>query len=417
MSARGWSWVGCLLAASPAAWAADDAAAIRIARIRAHMADNLQRLPNYTCTQTIERSVRPARSRRFQLLDTLRLEVALVDGRELFAWPGSGKFDDRELGEIIGSGASGNGNFGLHARSIFLGREAQFQFAGEVDLEDRRVYQYVYRVPMLRSGFKLKSGAAEGIAGYHGRFEAETDTLDVVSLDVLADTEIPPHVPIREASTKMRYRRMTIGSGDFLLPESSELAITSLTGDESRNVVALSGCKQYGTESVISFADPPPEETTPATPTPPPSAAGASSKSIGELPVGLDFEASLETALSFPGAAVGDLVEGRLTSDAKKKGAVMIPKGTLVRGRLLAFGYLANARVPTLSVTIRLNEIDLPGGRAEVRGVAERIVAVGAAGSRLGVDNGVIYIVSNSRRELARGSRIWWRLEQKTETR
>ncbi len=414
MSVRVWSWVVCLLVACPAAWPADDAASIRIARIRAHMADNLQRLPNYTCTQTIERSTRPARSRRFRLLDTLRLEVALVNGRELFAWPGSGKFDDRELGEIIGSGASGNGNFGLHARSIFLGREAQFQFAGEVDLEDRRVYQYVYRVPRLRSGFKLKSGEAEGIAGYHGRFEAETDTLDVVSLDVLADDEIPPHVPIRSAFTKMRYRRMTIGSGEFLLPESSELAITNLTGDESRNVVALSGCKQYGTESVISFADPPPEETTPATPAPP---AAGTEKSIGELPVGLDFEASLDTPLAFPGAAVGDLVEGRLTSDAKKKGAVMIPKGTLVRGRLLAFGFLGNARVPTLSVTIRLNEIDLPGGRAEVRGVAQRILALGAAGARLGVDNGVIYIVSNSRRELVRGSRIWWRLEQKTETR
>ena len=112
--------MGCLLAICPAALTADDAASIRIARIRAHMADNLQRLPNYTCTQTIERSTRPARSRRFQLVDTLRLEVALVNGRGLFAWPGSGKFDDRELGEIIGSGASGNGNFGLHARSIFL---------------------------------------------------------------------------------------------------------------------------------------------------------------------------------------------------------------------------------------------------------------------------------------------------------
>ena len=415
MSARGLTWAGCLLAIYPTAARADDAANIRIARIRAHMADNLQRLPNYTCTQTIERSMRPARSRRFQLLDTLRLEVALVEGKELFAWPGSGKFDDRELSEIVGSGASGNGNFGLHARSIFLGREAQFQYAGEVDLEDRRVYQYVYRVPMLRSGFKLRSGKAEGIAGYHGRFEAETDTLDVVSLDVLAGDEIPPHVPIRAAFTKMRYRRMTIGSGNFLLPESSELAITGLNGDESRNVVELSGCKQYGTESVISFADPPPEETTPATAPFLPSAGPV--PQVGELPAGLGFEASLDTALSFPGAAIGDLVEGHLISDARKKGAVMIPKGTLVRGRLLAFSYLANARVQTLGITIRLHEIDLPGGRAEVRGVVERLGPAGAAGARLTVDNGVIYLVSNSRRELARGSRIWWRLERKTETR
>jgi hypothetical protein len=34
------------------------------------------------------------------------------------------------------------------------------------------------------------------------------------------------------------------------------------------------------------------------------------------------------------------------------------------------------------------------------------------------VDNsGIIYIVSGNRRELARGSRIWWRLEPKPEKR
>ena len=90
---RGSRWA-YLLAALPLL-AADDAASIRIARIRSQMARNLERLPNYTCTQTIERSIRPARTRRFQLIDTIRLEVALVNGRELFAWPGSGKFDDR----------------------------------------------------------------------------------------------------------------------------------------------------------------------------------------------------------------------------------------------------------------------------------------------------------------------------------
>ena len=54
-----------------------------LARIKAKAAENLQRLPNYTCTQTIERSHRNARARKFELLDTLRLEVALVEGKEL----------------------------------------------------------------------------------------------------------------------------------------------------------------------------------------------------------------------------------------------------------------------------------------------------------------------------------------------
>ena len=58
-----------------------------LARIRNHMADNLAHLPNYTCRETIERVWAPAASRNFTLGDRLRLEVAYVSGRELYAWP------------------------------------------------------------------------------------------------------------------------------------------------------------------------------------------------------------------------------------------------------------------------------------------------------------------------------------------
>ena len=48
-----------------------------LAPIKAKMADNLARLPNYTCLQTIERSHRDARKKRFERQDLVRLEVAL----------------------------------------------------------------------------------------------------------------------------------------------------------------------------------------------------------------------------------------------------------------------------------------------------------------------------------------------------
>lgn len=402
-------WLSLGLAA---AGGTDQAARVRIERIRVQMSENLQRLPNYTCTQTIERSRRRARGRRFELLDTLRLEVALVNGKELFAWPGSGKFDDREISEIIGGGTSGNGNFALHARAVFLGGGTRFRFVGEVELEDRRVYQYEYQVPRAASGYKLRVDKVEGIAGYSGRFEAETDTLDVVALDVTAD-DIPSHVPLKEASAKMRYRRMQIGSGEFLLPEGSELALTDLEGNDARNVVQLTGCKQYGTESVISFAEAlTAEETAAVAP-----AAVAPRGEVGELPAGLIFETALDTPLYFPGAAIGDLVEARVVSDAKRKGAVMIPKGSIARGRLVGFRPVANARTPTLSVAIVLNELELPGGKAEVRGLIERISPVALGGMRVAVDDrGVLFLSAGTSRGLGRGMRFWWRLEARPQT-
>src|SRR4051794_5160033 len=87
-----------------------------LSRIKIKMAETLRTQPNYTCLQRIERSQRRLPKHRYELLDNLRLEVALVEGKELFAWPGSKKFEDTELHQMVTGGAIGNGNFALHAR-------------------------------------------------------------------------------------------------------------------------------------------------------------------------------------------------------------------------------------------------------------------------------------------------------------
>src|SRR5215467_1270517 len=80
---------------------------IQLSRIRARAIENLNRMPNYTCRETIERSVRKPPAKRFQLVDTVRLEVALVKGKELFGWPGAEKFEEGEIGDLVKGGAIG----------------------------------------------------------------------------------------------------------------------------------------------------------------------------------------------------------------------------------------------------------------------------------------------------------------------
>src|SRR6516162_5918097 len=72
-----------------------------LAKIRLHMMETLTRQPNYTCLETVERSRRDASTRKYRLEDTLRIEVALVDGKEMFAWPGSKQFEDRDFRDMI----------------------------------------------------------------------------------------------------------------------------------------------------------------------------------------------------------------------------------------------------------------------------------------------------------------------------
>jgi hypothetical protein len=222
-------------------------------RIKAKAAENLQRLPNYTCTQTVERSGRGGNTKNFDLLDRLRLEVALVDGRELFSWPGAGKFEEKGIGEIVGGGAISNGNFALHAKGIFLMPGATFTYAGEEILNGRRALRYDYRVPQMFSIYRLRRTAGnEAFVGHHGAFWVEADTLDLIRLEVHAD-DIPPSLDLAGVSDAMEYNRLRIRDADFLLPKSSELLMMDVNGFESRNHTEFSACRQYTGESAISF--------------------------------------------------------------------------------------------------------------------------------------------------------------------
>ena len=62
--------------------------------------------------------------------DLLRVEVALVDGKEMFAWPGARKFEQTDLTEMVTAGAIGTGDFALHARAVFQTRAPRFKYAG-----------------------------------------------------------------------------------------------------------------------------------------------------------------------------------------------------------------------------------------------------------------------------------------------
>ena len=136
-----------------------------LSKIRSRMLFNLRHQPNYTCVETIERSSRPKSTARFKVVDTLRLEVALVDGREMFAWPGSRKFDDFDVTKMVTSGAIGNGNFATHARALFETRSATFHYVGVVDFEKRKAIRFDYDVPQMLSGYRIRASDASAIVG------------------------------------------------------------------------------------------------------------------------------------------------------------------------------------------------------------------------------------------------------------
>ncbi|HEV1287398.1 MAG TPA: hypothetical protein VNU44_18905 [Bryobacteraceae bacterium] len=330
-------------------------------KIRTRMLFNLRHQPNYTCVETIERSTRSKSTARFKIVDTLRLEVALVDGREMFAWPGSRKFDDFDVTKMITSGAIGNGNFATHARALFETRSATFHYQGVVDFEKKKAIRFDYDVPQMLSGFRIRASEASAIVAYHGSFYASPETFDMERMNVIAD-DIPAELMLASTEDRIDYAIARIGEGDFLLPSESDLSMVNSNGSENHNHVKFTSCRQFSGESVITFGDAPESK---------PDAAPLPTRAF-DLPDGLEIQLVLTEQIDLQKAAIGDPVSARVDHDVKKNGQMVIPKGATAAGRITRL-----EKHETYSmIGIEFPEIEAPGVLARMKGRLERTMGI-----------------------------------------
>jgi hypothetical protein len=372
-----------------------------LSKIRTRMVFNLQHQPNYTCVETIERASRAKSSARFKVVDTLRMEVALVDGKEMFGWPGSKKFEDSDVTKMVKSGAIGNGNFATHARALFETRAATFHYQGVVDFEGKKAIRFDYKVPQMLSGYRVRTGYASAIVAYHGTFYANPGTFDMEHMEVLAD-EIPPDLMLLSTADKIDYAIARIGEGDFLLPAESDLTMVNLNGSENHNHVKFTACRQFSGESVITFGDAPESK---------PGAAPIPTRQF-DLPEGLDIELLLMQKIDLRKAAIGDPVPVRVEHDVKRGGEVIVPKGATAAGRITRIERYEKYTI----VGVEFPEIEAPGMLARMKGSLEHTVGVLPVShpysmrsrSPLGPGEGV-FPVNDNQFALPKGCIMFWR--------
>jgi hypothetical protein len=292
--------------------------------IRTHMMQTLASQPNYTCLETVDRSRRDKNARQFEPVDTLRMEVGLVNGKEMFGWPGAKQFEDRDIREFIPTGMFGTGDFALHARSVFGTNTPTFEFGGKSSLEGYQSVRYDFKVKRVQSGFRVRVGEVTLTVGYHGSFYADPQSLDVRRLEIVAD-DIPVQLKLTQVSDTMEFKSVSIGSGEFLLPAQSEEIIVDSAGLTTRNRLDFSACRQFAGHSKVSFDAPATAESAATSP-----AEAAPLKLPGNLQLSLRFANEID--LDY--AAIGDEIQAELTQDVKSKGQVILPKGAMVSGRI-----------------------------------------------------------------------------------
>jgi hypothetical protein len=313
-----------------------------LARARDIVLSRVDRLPNYTCVQTINRNyfkassapascdkmigerIKKPPSQQLEATDRLRLDVKVSEGTEVGSWAGANKFDSRSIVDIVETGPIGTGPFGTLMSDIFSNDGASFQYMGKASGNEATLLEYRFQVPLKSSHYLIRAGQSWVPTAYDGQIWIDSSSFEVKRLRVRTG-ELPPETQSCEATSAVDYQIMKVGTGEALIPHVSVLHFLLRDGSENESITTYSNCHEFHGESTIHFEDMP--ET---------AAAGAKAAEARVIPAGVTVILTLETPIDSDTAAAGDIIEAKVSKNVYfgKHKEVAIPADALVRGRL-----------------------------------------------------------------------------------
>jgi len=327
---------------------ADPDGLLRQARTR--IAEDLAKLPKYTCVQSIQRAryelfygTRPkrcgevAKSRgareqaRLLLVwtDRFKLDVTVSEGTEIFSWAGARQFQSEDVQDIIGGGLTGSGDFGPFLMDIFGTPSPEYRYAGLDRSSGDPVAVYQYRIAATASHYQIKTGPRAGdtaILAFEGSFSIDAQTGVLRRLTIIV-----PDPPARSETcrieTEIDYKPVAIAGTPVVLPQSTLLKLWDPDGSRYENRIEYAGCRAFQSESVFR-----PEVEGAAADT---ASASSAPRAATQLPAGLTLHIALRTPIDMQTAAGGDPVEGRLEEEIRGPTGLIASRGATVHGRVV----------------------------------------------------------------------------------
>ncbi len=330
----------------------------------------VNQLPKYLCTETIDRSTfqpkakvmirscddlarlrkKPDWKVHKDMSDRLRLDVAVSREGEMYSWAGEDHFHDRSLADLVRDGATSTGAFASFLTDIFGTNSANFTYDGDIDTAGRAMAAFSFSVPLEKSGYHFGNKLHSVIVGYDGTFLVDPVTFDLARLTVRS-VQLPAEFNTCQDTTAFDYSSVRFNNREFLLPKDVVLRISFVDGSEVENHTVFSSCHEFLGESSLSFGTPTEQEM----------AQKKASKALG-LPPGLEFSLALTHTIDTATAAAGDPVKAELTSPIKeKRHGVLIPKGTLVTGRIIRIKRFYGSATDSLTLMIKLETVVING--------------------------------------------------------
>jgi hypothetical protein len=327
-----------------------------LVKVKAKIVQNLKQLANFTCTESIERSLRGPSDQTLKPLDTVSVEVAYVSGKELFGPPRGGRVDQQDIQKLVG-GTVSRGTFATLVSSTVFGAATTFHYEGQTEIKGQPAVLFSFHAGMLGSNYQLTTPSGHARVGYGGKFWADPITFDLLRFELVAD-EIPPVLELSSESQAIDYSRVQIGESAFLLPQVSELKMSDQRGYATRNLTTYQDCRQFSAESTLANFGADALE-------PPPS----------NLPDDFKVEVGWETTLNPATSAVGDRVTAKLLDEIKLNDVVKVPRGAQLNGHVESITRAGGG----YAVKLVFTSFDFKGGHVELGQRVSEVTPIGNA--------------------------------------
>ncbi len=231
-----------------------DAAAL-IEKARAEALRYSETLPDFLCTQTVDRYADPRGDNRWQKLDVLTVKLSFSGHHEDYKLTAiDGKPTD--LDYMSAGGPTSKGEFGSLLMQVFDPQtQAAFHWKGWSSVRRQRTAVFTYRVDQKHSQYLVSYGAVESsvdgvVAGFHGEVAVEPESGRVLRITQRA--ELPPRFPITEANATVEYGYAAVGEQRYLLPAHADTVIQA-GKYRTENRTDFTSYRKFQAETTITF--------------------------------------------------------------------------------------------------------------------------------------------------------------------
>ncbi|HKD05796.1 MAG TPA: hypothetical protein VKB79_07835 [Bryobacteraceae bacterium] len=291
-----------------------------LSRAMRHIRQTITAVPNFTCTETIYREQLTPPSKKFEQLDVVRLEVAKVGSKEVFAWPGARRFEEKPAASFVAGGMIGDGIFSAFGADLFLHSLATMDVVGPEEISGRKAIRVNYVVGPLHASFSIHTELGSATVSYSGSFWVDPESFDLIRLSVRAD-DIPAALQLSSVLINADFAILEGAA----LPQSAVMQMARASGSVSRDQIGFAGCRKFTGDTRISFdsaePDAGPVETLPV-------------RSPTTLPGDLEIPLRLTTEVNVNTSKVGDEVSALIEGDVKRGHQTWLRKGSVAYGRI-----------------------------------------------------------------------------------